>query len=72
MNWMLDLAGTDDSAYTFATQYGQATKADVARTVVAESGGQQDKRGLQLKEKEDVFFLLAGNFALVKAVQILV
>ncbi len=42
------------------------------RTVVAESGGQQDKRGLQLKEKDDVFFLLAGNFALVKAVQILV
>ncbi len=42
------------------------------RKVVAESGGQQDKRGLQLKEKDDVFFLLAGNFALVKAVQILV
>ncbi len=30
------------------------------RTVVAESGGQQDKRGLQPKEKDDVFSLLAG------------
>ncbi len=42
------------------------------RTVVAESGGQQDKKGLQPKEKDNVFFLLAGNFALVEAVQILV
>ncbi len=30
------------------------------RTVIAESGGQQDKRGLQLKEKEDEFSPLAG------------
>ncbi len=30
------------------------------RTVVAENEGQQDKKGLQLKEKEDVFSLLAG------------
>ena len=55
MNRKPDLAEEADSAYTFATQYVQATKADGARTVVAENGGRQDKRGLQPKEKNAVF-----------------